>query len=137
MTIQMSVALANARANLYDTYITSGTLCFKVFTGSLPANCAAADTGTMLGQGPIDSGWLANAANGIASFSFLGFVGTNANITPGNIGYFRMYASDNTTCHLQGTATAYPGDGALTFLDGIYFNGWLVSINSFSFIESV
>lgn len=115
MAIQLSVAVRNARLDAIEATIgTSAVL--KIFTGAPPANCAAANSGTELASMSLPSDWMAAASSGSKAKS-----GTWEDTTgngDGNAGHFRIYASDGTTCGLQGTITQTGGGGDMT-LDNI------------------
>ena len=49
-----------------------------------------------------------------ATKSLSGVPLTVAAVGTGILGYFRIYASDGTTCHMQGTMTEIGGGGDLT-----------------------
>jgi hypothetical protein len=117
MAIQLSVAVRNGRADAVETVIgTSAVL--KIFDGAIPANCAAADAGTALAVCSLPSDWMSAAASGAKAKSGT-WEDTSANAT-GTADYFRLYASDGTTCGMQGTVTATGGGGDLT-VDNINF----------------
>lgn len=101
MALQLSTTVRNARLDAIETAVgTSAVL--KIFTGSVPANCAAADSGTVIASLTLPSDWAAAASSGAKSKS-----GTWQDLScdnSGTCGHFRLYASDGTTCHLQGTA---------------------------------
>jgi hypothetical protein len=98
MALKFGVATRNAELDAIETYIgTSATL--KIFTGSAPANCAAADTGDELVEITLPSDWMAAAAAGVKDKTNT-WEGTAADA--GDAGYFRIYKS--TTCEIQGTA---------------------------------
>lgn len=114
MSLKYSVAVRNARLDVVESTIgTSAKL--ELFTGSAPANCAAADTGTKLISITLPSDWMAAASGGTKAKS-----GTWSDtvIAAGDAGYFRIKDSAGTTCHIQGTVTASGGGGDLT-LDNI------------------
>ena len=70
-------------------------------TGAPPANCAAADAGTLLASITLPADWMAAAAGGVKDK--LGtWQDTSADAT-GTAGHFRIKDSTNTTCHAQGT----------------------------------
>jgi len=100
MAVQLSVSARNARLDAIETAIgTSAVL--KIFTGSPPANCAAADSGTVLATINLPSDWMAAASGGSKSKS-----GTWEDLSADNTGaagHFRVYDSGATTCHIQGT----------------------------------
>src|SRR5690606_35935750 len=81
----------------------------KIFTGAPPANCAAANSGTLLATLNLPSDWAAGASGGTKAKSGT-WEDTSADGT-GNAGHFRIYASDGTTCGEQGTVTAAGGGG--------------------------
>jgi hypothetical protein len=117
--IQMSPAIRDAMldaiqygANAGQTTGVGTFAVIKVFTGSPPASCAAADTGTKLIEWDLASSWMANASVGVKPLSGLPL--TVAAVAAGILGYFRIYAPDGLTCHLQGTLTVSGGGGDLT-----------------------
>lgn len=101
MAIQFSVAVRNARLDAFET--TTGTSpILRLLTGSEPANCAAAQTGTLIAEATLPSDWMNAAASGQKTIS-----GTWQDLSANNSGtpgYFRILDSSGTTCHLQGTA---------------------------------
>jgi len=110
MSFQESVAVRNGRLDSISTTIgTSPEL--KIRSGSPPADCAAADSGTVLATLALPSPWLASASSGSASMTGT-WEDTSADAT-GTAGHFRIYDSGGT-CHLQGTVTATGGGGDLT-----------------------
>src|SRR5688572_7257232 len=115
MALQHSTAVRNALLDVIESTIgTSAVL--KIFTGTKPANCATANSGTELASMSLQSDWMAAAGSGSKAKS-----GTWEDTTgngDGDAGHFRLYASDGTTCHQQGTVTATGGGGDLT-LDNI------------------
>lgn len=106
MTLQFSDAVRNARCNAIPTAIgPSPTL--KIWTGSPPANCATADSGSLLDTITLPSTWMGAAASGSIGMSGT-WTGTAS--AAGTAGYFRMYDSGGV-CHTQGTITAAGGGG--------------------------
>jgi hypothetical protein len=90
----------------------------KIRSGSQPATCATADSGTVLATLNLPSDWMAAASSGSKAKSGT-WNDTSADAgAPTNAGHWRLYASDGTTCHAQGTVTATGGGGDLT-LDSI------------------
>ncbi len=107
MTLQVSVAVQNARLDAIETTIgTSAVL--KIRTGAAPANCAAADSGTVLATLTLPSDWMAAASSGSKAKSGT-WQDASADAT-GTAAHFRLYASDGTTCHAQGTVGVGSGD---------------------------
>jgi len=125
MAVQFSVAVRNAMLDAIET-TTGVSAIFKILSGSPPANCAAAETGTTLATITLASDWAANASGGTKSWSGLPVSDTSAD-NSGTAGYFRLYDSAGTTCHSQGTVTATGGGGDVTvdstaFTAGQQFN---------------
>ena len=118
MAIQLSTAVRNARLDAIET-TTGVSAVLKIFSGSPPANGAAADSGTVLATVNLPSDWMAAASSGTKGLSG-SWTDSSADNT-GTAGHFRLYASNGTTCHLQGTCTATGGGGDM-ILDNTSFN---------------
>jgi hypothetical protein len=117
MAIQYSVAVRNAMLDTIESTIgTSARL--KIFDGAMPANCAAADAGTLLADLTLPSDWMAAASAGSKAKS--GTWSDSSADGTGTADYFRVYESTATTCHIQGTVTATGGGGDMT-VDNINF----------------
>lgn len=120
MAIQFSVAVRNARLDAIETTIgTSAVMRFR--SGAPPANCATADSGTLLSTINLASDWAGAASSGSKAWNNVpvAFTGSAA----GTLGHYRIYASDGTTCHEQGTITATGGGGDLTVDNVVIANG--------------
>lgn len=101
MALQYSTTVRNAGLDARETAVGTSPV-LKLFTGSMPANCAAADTGTVLATLTLPSDWMAAASGGTKAKSGT-WQDASADNT-GSFGYFRIYDSTVTTCHMQGTA---------------------------------
>lgn len=113
MALQFSVTVRNARADAIETAIGASPI-LEIRSGAAPADCAAADSGTLLASMTLPTDWLAAAASGVKSM--LG-VWTDASANAaGTAGHFRLKDSPGTTCHTQGTVTATGGGGDLQLL---------------------
>jgi hypothetical protein len=111
MALQYSVTVNNARLDAIETAIgTTPTL--EIRTGAVPANCAAADSGTVLATVTLPSDWMAAASSASKSKSGT-WTDASADAT-GTAGHFRI--KQGATCHLQGTygtsGTDMVGDSA-------------------------
>lgn len=111
MAIQFSVAVRNARLDAIETTIGVSAV-LKIRTGAAPATCATADSGTVLATLSLPSDWLAAASSGSKAKSGT-WQDSSADAT-GTAAHFRIYASDGTTCGIQGTVTATGGGGDMT-----------------------
>ena len=132
MAIQMSVAVRNARLDVIETTIgTSAVL--KLRTGAAPANCATADSGTVVSTISCPSDYLAAASSGSKAKA-----GTWQDTTAdaaGTVAHFRLYASDGTTCHMQGTVTNTGGGGDMTLDNVIVEAGQQITVTAFSLTD--
>ena len=129
MAIQLSTTVRNAILDAIETAIgTSAVL--KIRSGTVPASVATADAGTVLATLNLPSDWLAAASS--ASKDKAGtWSDTSADAT-GTAAHFRIYASDGTTAHWQGTVTATGGGGDITLDSASITSGQTVTITSFS-----
>ena len=103
MALKYSVDVRNARLDVIETTIGTSAI-LKIRTGAPPANCAAADSGTVLSTVNLPSDWMAAAANGEKLKSGT-WEDTSADAT-GTAAHFRIYDSGGSTCHIQGTVTS-------------------------------
>lgn len=132
MTMQYGIANRNAQLDALETAVGTAPL-FRFYSGSMPANCATASSGTLLSEFALPSDWLAAASSGTkaksGTWSGTGDAGAS---TGTNAGYFRIYDSAGSVCHVQGTVTATGGGGDMT-LDNISIaSGQAISISSFT-----
>lgn len=113
MALQFSVAIQDARND--QTEIVVGTApIMRIRSGPPPANCAAADTGTVLSTLTLPVDWMNNSSGGVKTKAGVWEDATaDASGTPG---HFRIYDSGDTTCHHQGTVSG-PGGGGDMELD--------------------
>lgn len=129
MALQHSTGFRNALADLFESHVgTSAVL--KVFTGAQPANCAAANSGTELASLTLPSDWMAAASGGAKAMA--GAWQDAAANNNGTAGHFRIYASDGTTCHHQGSVTVTGGGGDLTVDDVVFATGQEFNITGFT-----
>lgn len=100
MSVQLSAAVRNAMLDAIETAV-GATAVLKIRSGAAPANCAAADAGTVLASLTLPADWMAAASAGSKALA-----GTWQDASADNTGtaaHWRLYASDGTTCHAQGT----------------------------------
>lgn len=133
MAIQLSEAVRNARLDAVETAIgTSAVL--KIRTGSAPANVATADSGTVLVTMSLPSDWMAAASSG--SKAKTGTWEDTSADADGTAAHFRIYASDGTTAHLQGTVTATSGGGDMELDNTSITTGQTVTITGFTLTDA-
>lgn len=133
MALQLSVGVRNGRLDAIETTIgTSAVL--KIRTGAQPADCATADSGTVLATLSLPSDWMAAASSG--SKAKAGTWSDSSADNTGTAGHFRIYASDGTTCHVQGTVTATGGGGDMTVDSTSFTAGQGFTITTFSLTDA-
>lgn len=111
MAVQLSVAVRNARLDAIETTVGESAV-LKIRTGAQPGACATADSGTVLATLTLLSDWMAAASAGSKAKAGT-WEDASADAT-GTAAHWRLYASDGTTCHAQGTVTATGGGGDMT-----------------------
>jgi hypothetical protein len=127
MAIQLSVAVRNARQDAIETGIgTSPILTLR--TGAQPADCAAANSGTVIATINCPSDWAAAASAGAKAKSG---TWTDASADAGGTpAHFRMHDSSGTTCHMQGSVGQ--GTGDLSLDNTTIVIGQPITINTFT-----
>ncbi len=129
MAMQYSVAVRNARLDSIETAIGASAI-LKIRTGAPPANCATADSGTVLATANLPADYLAAASGGTKSLSGT-WQDASADGT-GTAGHFRIYANDGVTCHIQGTVTIGGGGGDMTVDNTSFATGQDFVVTSFT-----
>lgn len=129
MALQYSVTVRNAQLDAVETTVGTAPL-LRIYSGSAPANCAAAASGTLLAEATLPSDWMEAASSGSKSLSGT-WQDASANAT-GTAGHWRLYDSGGTTCHAQGTVTATGGGGDMTLDNTSIASAQSVTITSFT-----
>jgi hypothetical protein len=135
MAIQLATSTRNARLDAVET--DAGTAAvLRLRTGAQPANCAAADSGSVIISYSLAADWAAAAASGSKSFSNTPISGaaTGAN-ADGQAFHFRLYKSDGTTCIMQGSVTQSGGGGDLTIDNDDIEVGQTVNVTSLTLTD--
>ena len=131
MSLQYSTTVRNAQLDALETAVgVSAVLKIYDLTAGAPANCAAAITGTVLATMTLPSDWMAAASAGSKAM-----LGTWQDASADNAGvadFFRLFASDGTTCHAQGTVTLGGGGGDMTLDNTNITAGQSVTVTSFT-----
>jgi hypothetical protein len=129
MALQFSQTCLNGRANYIATAVgNSGYL--EIYTGSVPTNCAASTTGTLLATFNLAAPFSPGASAGVLSPTL------PSNATAGNTGtagYWRVFESDNATCVMQGTCGTTGADLNLNTTSIV--SGGPVQISSWTITE--
>jgi hypothetical protein len=132
MAIQFSVAVRNARLDSIETQVGASAI-LEIRTGAAPANCAAADAGTLLASMTLPADWMAAAASGSKAKS-----GTWSDLSAnasGTAEHFRVKDSGGTVCHIQGTVSLSGGGGDLQLVNTNLAAGQEVSISAFTITD--
>jgi len=129
MSLQYSVAVRNARLDAVESTIGASAI-LKIRTGAAPANCAGADSGTVLATVNLPADWMAAASAGAKAMS--GTWTDNAADAAGTAAHFRIYDNSGVTCHMQGTVTATGGGGDMQVDNTSFAVGQQFTVTSFT-----
>lgn len=132
MAIQLSTTVRNARLDAIESAIGASAV-LKLRSGAPPASCATADSGTVIATMNLPADWMANAGSGSKAKSGT-WEDTSADAA-GTVGHYRIYASDGTTCHVQGTVTATGGGGDMTVDNTVVGSGQQITITGYTLNE--
>ena len=124
MTFQYSVTLRTNQVSQIQTTV-GGTGTLKIFSGSEPANCAAADPSGLLATITLPATFLTSSGG---ATTIAGTWSTTATGT-GTAASFRIYDA-TPTCHVQGSVTATGSGGDLTLDNTSIATGQTVSITT-------
>jgi len=131
MALQYSDAVRNARLDVVESTIgASAVLKIYDLTAGAPATTAASITGTVLATLNLPSDWM-NAASGGTKTKLGTWQDTSADAA-GTADFFRLFATDGTTCHAQGTVTATGGGGDMTLDNTSIASAQQVTITTFT-----
>lgn len=133
MAIQLSVAVRNARLDAIEATIGTSAI-LEIRSGAQPANCAAADSGTLLASLPLPSDWMAAASAGAK-----GLTGTWTDSSANNTGtaaHFRLKDSGGTVTGMQGSVTATGGGGDITLDNTSIASAQPVTITAFTLTDA-
>ena len=132
MAFQFSVSVRNGRLDSIETTISVSAI-MKIRSGAQPADCATADSGTVLATLNLPSDWMTAASGGTKGKS-----GTWQDVSAdaaGTAGHFRVYDSGGTVCHMQGSVTATGGGGDLQVDNTSIAAGQTVTVTGFTFTD--
>ncbi len=131
MSLQYSVTVRNAKLDAIEAAIGASAV-LKIRTGALPANVAAADSGSVLATVALPSDWMAVAASGSKGKS--GTWGDTSADADGTAAHFRVYASDGATAHIQGTVGTAAADMIVN--SASFHTGQPFVVNSFTITDN-
>ena len=130
MAVQLSTAVRNAELDSIETTVGVSAL-LKLRTGAQPANCAAADSGTVVSTITLPVDWMNAAAAGAKTK--LGVWEDTLADAAGTVAHWRLYESTGVTCHGQGTVTISGGGGDLTLDNNVVAINQDVIVTSWTF----
>ena len=99
MAVQYSVPVRNAMLDAIES-TTGASAKLYMYTGAVPANCAASDPAGLLLTMSLPADWMAAAAAGVKSLSGSWTVAASG---AGTAISYRIKDTAGTTCHEQGT----------------------------------
>lgn len=129
MAFQLSFDVRNATLQAFETEIGANPV-LTINTGTVPDDCASANTGTSLATMILPTDWLGvpNAGNINLSGSWQDLSADAS----GTAGHFRLYDNTGGTCHMQGTVTATGAGGDMQLDNTNIAVGQQITITSFS-----
>jgi hypothetical protein len=130
MSLQFSVAVRDAMADAFES-VTGTAARLTIWTGAPPANCAAANSGTLLATLALPPDYMATSSNGTKAKSGT-WQDTSAD-NGGTAGHFRIHDTAGTTCHAQGTITITGGGGDMVLDNPVFAQNQSITVNSFTF----
>ena len=133
MIVQFSPAVRNARADAVEAEI-GASPTIKIFgdDGSMPANTAGADSGTILATVPLPADWMDDSVAGV--IAKLGTWQDAAADASGTALYWRLYRSGGA-CDAQGDISNQAGSGSMKLTDTALTSGLPFTVVSFGWTE--
>jgi hypothetical protein len=129
MAIQFSTTVRNNRLDQIEA--STGTSAkLYLYSGSVPANCAAADPAGLLATLNLPSDWLNGASGGTKT---LAGTWTGTASAGGTAISFRVKDSTGTTTHIQGTVGTSGTD--LVLDNNVLANSQTINITTFTFTD--
>jgi hypothetical protein len=130
--MQYSTTLRNNQLDQIES--SAGASAFlQFFSGALPANCAAADSGTMICEIALPADWMAAAGSGSVAkngtWSGSGHAAAGAGT---DAVHFRIKNNAKTVTHIQGTVSDTGGGGEMTCDNANIASGQAVTVTGFT-----
>jgi hypothetical protein len=133
MALQFAVLTRDARLNAIETEIGTDPI-LKLRGGAPPANCAAADSGTVFCEITLPTDWLAAASSGAKAKA--GTWSGTAVGGGGTIAHFRIYVGPaGTVAKIQGTVTITGGGGNMTADNPVVADGQAITVTGFTITD--
>ncbi len=129
MSLQFSTTYRNGLLDQLDT-IPGAYQTLVIYSGSVPANCAASESGTVLVEFDLQQPSWNPASSGQKSLADITI--TTTAVASGTAGHFRLYDGAANTCHIQGTITVTAGGGDMTVDNTSINSGQTINITQFT-----
>lgn len=124
MTLQFSATIRDAQNNAITTAIGASGL-LRHYSGTIPANVAAAITGTLLDEQVMNATYAPGSSSGVMTLNSI----ANANATAtGTASHYRKWQSNGTTGHEQGSVGTTATDLVMNTVS--YVSGGPVAVSS-------
>lgn len=131
MTIALATGVRNARADAITTFAgSSGKL--RIYSGTRPANPAAAITGTLLAELTCNATFAPAASGGVLTLNAI--TQDSAADATGTASHFRLWKSDGTTAVMDGDVGTSGSDLNLNTVSLVA--GATVQVTSFVLTEA-
>lgn len=126
MALSYSTTLRNAQLDQITTAVgASGKL--RIYSGTRPANVAAAITGTLLAELPLNATFAAAASAGVLTLNSI----TSATaVATGTASHFRIWQNNGTTAVMDGDVSTSASD--LNLNSTAITSGGSVAVTSFT-----
>lgn len=128
MTIQFAQSTAHAMLDAIETDI-GGSPVLYLRSGAQPANCAAADSGTLIATIAMAADAFSNAASWAKAIGAT--ISDTSADNAGTLGHWRIKTSGGTV-KLQGSITATGGGGDMTVDNTSVAAGQQIDVTSFA-----
>lgn len=125
MPARSSIAIRNAQ--LTATAGLLGGALLRIYSGSQPATVESAAPGTLLATLTLNT-WPAPSGGLLTTTD----ISPEVSATGGTAGWFRIWESDGTAAHYDGTVTAPGGGGTITLDPVVIAPGATVALSSFT-----
>lgn len=114
MAVQWSTTLRNALLDQIATTI-GASPHIEIWSGAMPANAGTASSGVKLAKFDLAATFSDAAAAGVKNIcKSASLPVSTTGLAAGTAGYYRIFATDDSTCHEQGTVTVTGGGGDMT-----------------------
>lgn len=130
--MQKSTDLRDAQNDQFETILGASPI-LELRTGAAPANCAAADSGTLIASMTLPADFMGASASGVKSKSGT-WEDLSANAA-GDVAHFRFKTS-GAVCKAQGTVTETGGGGEMIINNATVDAGQPITVTAFSITAS-